>query len=305
MAMIGLLLPDESAIRCKLLYGVSTWLLMIGMAAAEAVLTIRTWAICGSRWWFGVALGACYIGVWVGAVIAVAGFLNSMTFVLQNSLLPILQGCLITSAKSNLLIIDWSLLFAYDAVNMGLIAVPAYHSFKQGSSSFVRMVLRDGVIYYVYIFVVALANIVVVTSTTSDYAPLIVESQHPSPTQTIISSTVSPEKLVRSLSAKSLKDVRICLRWVPGHHVVAGNEAAAVNGSDPRTAIFRSFQHQLPATKSALRANHWRRLWEASQTIWKASPSHARISCNIPSKPAKYFSSLLLSLPHKLTSLLT
>ncbi|KAF8993831.1 hypothetical protein BDQ17DRAFT_1545827 [Cyathus striatus] len=168
IGMIVQLLPEESATECKTLYAISTWFLMIGMAAAEAVLTIRTWAVCGSRKWLGIVLLLCFVGIWAGAVVAVARFLSSMTFVFQDYLHPALQGCLITSAKTNFLIVDWSLLFIYDAVNVVLMIMAAYHPFTQGSSSFVRMVLRDGLIYYIYVFVVALANIVVVTSLTVD-----------------------------------------------------------------------------------------------------------------------------------------
>ncbi|KAF8980776.1 hypothetical protein BDQ17DRAFT_1513650, partial [Cyathus striatus] len=89
--------------------------LLIGVGAAEAVVTIRTWAVCGRRRWLGIVLSFYFIGNWVGVVIVTSRFLDSMEFGLQKPLHPILHGCLITSANSNLLIIDWGLLFVFDA----------------------------------------------------------------------------------------------------------------------------------------------------------------------------------------------
>ncbi|KAF9014291.1 hypothetical protein BDQ17DRAFT_1404612 [Cyathus striatus] len=112
IGMIDRIASDASATRCKSLYLLTTWSLFIGMGAAE--------------------------GLWVGVVVATSRFLDSMEFVLQKPLRPVLHGCLITSAKSNLLIIDWGLLFVFDAVNLGLMLVPAYYSFKEGSSNLSR-----------------------------------------------------------------------------------------------------------------------------------------------------------------------
>ncbi|KAF8987008.1 hypothetical protein BDQ17DRAFT_1335281 [Cyathus striatus] len=65
---------------------------------------------------------------WLGVCVGTAQFLNSMT------------------------------------VNLGLLIVPAYHSFKQGPSNLVCLVLHE-----------ASANIVIATSMMSNYSPLLVE----------------------------------------------------------------------------------------------------------------------------------
>ncbi|KAF8989795.1 hypothetical protein BDQ17DRAFT_1434218 [Cyathus striatus] len=168
-------LPYATAGRCKKLYLASTWIIMVGMASAEAVLTVRTWAVCGSRRWLAIVLSILFVSI-LSAICGVsAGFPSSLEFGLQDSLHPLLHGCFITGGKTNLIVIDWILLFVYDAVNTGLMIMPAYYSFKQGYSNLVLVIVRDGIVYYFYIFVVALANIVVISAMSRDYYPLIIE----------------------------------------------------------------------------------------------------------------------------------
>ncbi|KAF9014292.1 hypothetical protein BDQ17DRAFT_1230581, partial [Cyathus striatus] len=112
IGMIDRVASDVSATRCKSLFLLTTCSLTL---LPEAVLTIRTWAVCGRRRWLGIVLLFYYIGNWVAVVVATSGFLDSMEFVLQKPLRPVLHGCLITSARSNLLVIDWALLFVFDA----------------------------------------------------------------------------------------------------------------------------------------------------------------------------------------------
>jgi hypothetical protein len=175
ISMTPQMLRVKSASECKELYEAFSWFLICGLAAAEIVLTIRTWAICGSRRWLGVLLSLYFIATCFAGSVFLVYYLNSLRFSLQEELHPILQGCLITNVKKVFVILDWLVLFAYDAVNMGLMIMPAYYTFKQGTSNLLRVIVRDGLIYYVYNFVVALANITVISVLPSDYSPLIIE----------------------------------------------------------------------------------------------------------------------------------
>ncbi|KAF8993824.1 hypothetical protein BDQ17DRAFT_1367708 [Cyathus striatus] len=161
--------PDA---KCNLLIKVETWLMVIGMVTAEAIFTTRTWAVCGNKKWLGGVLLVLFIGIGVAIFVGIAQFLNSMTITLQHSILP---SCLITNSKSSFFTIVWGLLFVFDVVNLGLLVVPAYYSFRQGPSNLMRLVIREGLTYYIYIFVVASATIVIAKSMTSDYSPLLAE----------------------------------------------------------------------------------------------------------------------------------
>ncbi|KAF8995948.1 hypothetical protein BDQ17DRAFT_1545011 [Cyathus striatus] len=157
-------LPHASAAKCKMLYTAIAFL-SIGLFIAEAVLTLRTWAVCGGQKRLGILLAIFSMGIFSGHTVLVGFFsLATLRFDLQDTLDTILQGCLVTSGNYNLLIIDWSFVLTYDTVNLVLIMTPAYQSFRPGCySNLTRVVLRDGAIYYFYLFVAAIANIIVIT----------------------------------------------------------------------------------------------------------------------------------------------
>ncbi|KAF8995946.1 hypothetical protein BDQ17DRAFT_1430072 [Cyathus striatus] len=163
-------LPYASAAKCKTLYSTLAFL-SIGLLIAEAVLTLRTWAVCGGQKRLGIVLAIFYMGIFSGHT-ALACFFSLVTvqFDLQDTLDTILQGCLVTGGSYSLLIIDWSLILAYDTVNLVLIMTPAYQSFRPGRySNLAWVVLRDGAIYYVYLFVTTIANIIIVAKLNKDY----------------------------------------------------------------------------------------------------------------------------------------
>ncbi|KAF8995823.1 hypothetical protein BDQ17DRAFT_1545022 [Cyathus striatus] len=157
-------LPHVSVAKCKILYPIVCFL-SIGGLIAEAVLTLRTWAVCGGQKRLGILLAIFSMGIFSGHTVLVGFFsLVKLRFDLQDTLDTILQGCLITSGNYNLLIIDWSLVLIYDTVNLVLIMTPAYQSFRPSCySNLARMVLRDGAIYYFYLLVAGIANIIVIT----------------------------------------------------------------------------------------------------------------------------------------------
>ncbi|KAF8995947.1 hypothetical protein BDQ17DRAFT_967115 [Cyathus striatus] len=161
-------LPRASAEKCKMLYTtaalLSTWIFI-----AEAIFSLRTWVVCGGgQKKLGILLALIYIGV-LSAHILLACIFNVVTarFDLQDT---ILQGCLVTKGSYYLIIIDWSLILAYDTVNMVLLMTPAYQSFRLGYySNLAQVVLHDGLIYYFYLFVTTLANIIILIKLNHDY----------------------------------------------------------------------------------------------------------------------------------------
>ncbi|KAF8995938.1 hypothetical protein BDQ17DRAFT_1518634 [Cyathus striatus] len=159
-------LPHASAETCKTLYA-AVALLSIGFFVAEVVLTLRTWAACGGKKKLGILLSILFTGIFVVHV-ALASILNLKTleFKLQDPLHSVLRGCLVTEGRYDLLLIDWSVLLAYDIVNMVLIMIPAYDAYKNGHSKLIKVVLHD---------VVALANIVVISKLGGEYSTIILQ----------------------------------------------------------------------------------------------------------------------------------
>ncbi|KAF9010803.1 hypothetical protein BDQ17DRAFT_944479 [Cyathus striatus] len=99
-------------------------------------------------------------------------FARSLRFELQDVLQT--QGCLPTEGRNDVLIMIWSLLLVYNTgifkinqptrlitfnseVNLGTMLIPAYDYYKYRrqygrTSNLVQMVLRDGIMHYIYLF---------------------------------------------------------------------------------------------------------------------------------------------------------
>ncbi|KAF8996813.1 hypothetical protein BDQ17DRAFT_1329751 [Cyathus striatus] len=137
------------------------------------IFTLRTWALWERNKWLAYFLFVYYITSWVGTIVAAGISVNTLEFGAQQY---IARGCLVTGGNSSLILVDWTLLFVYDFGDfsadmlMVLVLIPAFKAFKQNEKSYIlKTVLRDGIIYYMYLFVVSLANLVVIRTLSPDY----------------------------------------------------------------------------------------------------------------------------------------
>ncbi|KAF8995038.1 hypothetical protein BDQ17DRAFT_1038604 [Cyathus striatus] len=96
-----------------------------------------------------------------------------------------------------LISVNLAILLAYDAAITLLTVVPAYRSIRNGvESRIVYIVFKDGVIYYICLFVLTLANMVVVSTLSPDYFNIILIkgcSFHSYMSNTSTHQTRSPE----------------------------------------------------------------------------------------------------------------
>ncbi|KAF8980597.1 hypothetical protein BDQ17DRAFT_914230 [Cyathus striatus] len=169
----------ESSPECKALHQANIVFAVSGMIASESLLTIRTWAVCGNRRWLGIVLSFCFSAFFCALVVTNAAVLSTFKFLMQDSpLRGLLHECLVTRQDAHLSVILGCLVLVYDAVNMGIIIMPAYYAIKQGSSNLVLVVLRDGLIYYVYIFIMSAASIAVFTKLTGHHTTLVTAFGH-------------------------------------------------------------------------------------------------------------------------------
>ncbi|KAJ3501782.1 hypothetical protein NLJ89_g9186 [Agrocybe chaxingu] len=148
--------PTSAPKVCQITYEIHTWSVAIGVGAGEALLSLRTWAVWGSSRKMGAFLGILWIITWSSAFALVVMFLQKIQLMLV------------------------------------LMAIPAYRTFQElgRDRTLTKIVYQDGMheikfvfvlldnvpaglIYYSYLFVISLINIIVILNTPPDLVTLL------------------------------------------------------------------------------------------------------------------------------------
>ncbi|KAF9441782.1 hypothetical protein P691DRAFT_779677 [Macrolepiota fuliginosa MF-IS2] len=148
---------------CKVLYTFITWMFGIGQATADLILALRTWVVWRKTRRVGLWLTVCYIAVWVVILTGLGLQLKIITY--APSPVPRLIGCVVRDPT-----VVWTIVYAaatiYYAIMLVLMLIPAISAWKSGASAYssglVRAMYSDGVIFYIYIFVLSLLNLIVI-----------------------------------------------------------------------------------------------------------------------------------------------
>ncbi|KAF9443038.1 hypothetical protein P691DRAFT_738380 [Macrolepiota fuliginosa MF-IS2] len=155
-------IPDtlNASLLCmRLIYGLLT-----------VIFTLRTWIIWGKRRNIGIGLAIFYMVVWFIVLVPVAIYLRSTTF--KASPAPRLLGCT-KEGPDMLFSISFTGAIVYDGAMLLLLITRAIISFRSGENSdLLRVIYRDGIVYYIYLFILAVLNLLVFLKLPKDYADL-------------------------------------------------------------------------------------------------------------------------------------
>ncbi|KAF9270510.1 hypothetical protein L218DRAFT_40022 [Marasmius fiardii PR-910] len=133
---------------------------VVGIALSEIVLTIRVWAVWKRSTLAGIGLLVFFLACWVPDYALFARFLSSMEFATPP--LPKFRGCFI-AAGSHILFVCWVLMMVYDSGMLVMILIPGVAAYRSGGrSELMKTIYRDGVIYYAYLFLISLINVIVI-----------------------------------------------------------------------------------------------------------------------------------------------
>ncbi|KAF8996822.1 hypothetical protein BDQ17DRAFT_1284323 [Cyathus striatus] len=146
---------------------------MVGMSITEVIFTVRVWAVLGRSRRSTFLLPIFFIMCWLPAYVIVVQAVSTAKFKSQD-LIP--RGCLVTDKISTIRIsVAWGILLVYDMVIMTCMLIPAVNAFKQnGMSQLTSTMYRDGIIYYIFLFILSLANLIINVTMPPDYFDLVV-----------------------------------------------------------------------------------------------------------------------------------
>ncbi|KAF9448157.1 hypothetical protein P691DRAFT_801270 [Macrolepiota fuliginosa MF-IS2] len=157
---------------CKITYEYAAWMFIVGMACAELILTLRTWAVWEKDKRLTYGLPVLFGATWMTGFFIMGFYLRSTIH--QASPVPQVLGCIVRDTSA-ILSACYILLMAYDACILFLMIIRGISVFRSGGDSrFMRVVYRDGIIYYIYLFGLSLFNTVVILKLPSDYVNLLV-----------------------------------------------------------------------------------------------------------------------------------
>ncbi|KDR65879.1 hypothetical protein GALMADRAFT_1217888 [Galerina marginata CBS 339.88] len=156
--------------HCRNLYYGAGWLMAAGFASSELILTLRAWAVWNRNRRLTIILPILWVIVWSPVIGVMVPFLRSIE--IGDPPYPAFPGCFVLSCGP-LLAICFVMLTVWDTLMLGLILVPGIRTYQSGANSrLFDVVYRDGVIYYIYIFVLSIFNVVAITKFPVSYPSL-------------------------------------------------------------------------------------------------------------------------------------
>jgi len=157
------LTPRIDITSCNLAYSISGWFIIVGIIIAEMILIVRTWAIWGMKKMVAFGLGIFFLIACIPALVIEAIFLKSIEFSPLSD--PRTPGCLVV-AGSPILGIDFIIIIVFETLVLALTLVKGVQYFRVSSShTFLSILYRDGILFYVYLLAISATNLIVILAT--------------------------------------------------------------------------------------------------------------------------------------------
>ncbi|KAF7367274.1 hypothetical protein MSAN_00789400 [Mycena sanguinolenta] len=161
---------DPTASMCHRIDAVATWFTAFGIIVSEAMLIMRTYAIFQSSKKVLVLL-LVLLGLLVGAALpTVEIFIQS----LQYGQPPIgtFDGCYPVSG-SEIIFVSFIAILLFETIIVALTAYSAFRNYRRESSPMIKVLYRDSLFFFLCIFSITLANVLVAALLPIDYADLL------------------------------------------------------------------------------------------------------------------------------------
>ncbi|KAF8974258.1 hypothetical protein BDZ97DRAFT_1647266 [Flammula alnicola] len=151
----------QSDKNCAVAYDISSVITLIGIGAAEVIFVLRTYALWGNNKNLLRFLVSQVIVIYIPEIVCLALFLRSLEY--GSPPLPSVAGCYQT-AGSDIIFINFVLLLYHEAVLMVLTVWVGIKRYRHSSNPLITTLYRDGILYFVWLFIISAANIFVLAA---------------------------------------------------------------------------------------------------------------------------------------------
>ncbi|PPQ74693.1 hypothetical protein CVT26_007603 [Gymnopilus dilepis] len=157
--------PGRTGHGCTVIEQATGFLYVAGYTIAEALLTMRVWAVWNRSKALAFLLPLAFCIVWAPAFVVMYEFQLSLRF--APTPIPGVPGCFVIAA-SDVLKWAWVSLIVWNAFTLFLMLIPGMRHYRAQLQSTIlySVVYRDGTFYFVYLFALSIINIVLSVTVT-------------------------------------------------------------------------------------------------------------------------------------------
>ncbi|KAF8060221.1 hypothetical protein FPV67DRAFT_1674180 [Lyophyllum atratum] len=155
---------------CYQVYAVSAYSTLIGIAFSEAIMILRTYGLWANNRKILIFLLTFLAFIVIPALIILSIFLKSLKYGAPP--LPTVTGCYPT-AGSIVLFVDFVLIILLECTIMSLTVWIGVKHFRHSRNRLVYTLYRDGIFFFVYLFLISAGNIVVLVAGPPEYVDLL------------------------------------------------------------------------------------------------------------------------------------
>ncbi|KAH8119880.1 hypothetical protein DFH11DRAFT_14001 [Phellopilus nigrolimitatus] len=172
--LVELLQPSMALNACKPLYNFVTWMSTIGIAIAEIIMMMLVYAVWNKRRDVLIFLIALNLGILIPVVILMDRTLRSTVFI--PSPFPTMVPCVVASADLSAVNV-FLMIMASESVVIVMTLWKCYSIWRASKSTLMKAILESGLLYFVCLFAISLANYLVIKIANIDYSALLLELQ--------------------------------------------------------------------------------------------------------------------------------
>jgi len=150
---------NVSTETCKTTFPMQTWFVMLQMVLAEVILAFRTWAVWNRNKTVGALLVVSILATIIPQCILTNSFIRSIKY--APAPYSGFRGCFATTT-SHILWANFTSIVITEAICLVLMVISAFQSYRLcGFGRLSLIIHRDGIISYVYMLCISIANMAI------------------------------------------------------------------------------------------------------------------------------------------------
>jgi len=163
---------DLSSEACYSSYLTAVWLAIVAIGTSEIILSIRVWAIWNRSTTVGVLLIIVLLTNMIISSVETNKYMQRLE--VHPPPYPGFRGCIVSS-RGNLYYVNFVELIVYYVTVLSLMCISAFRAYQMGHmSKLLNIIHRDGILFYFYLLLFAIANTILLTKSANRFGLLMV-----------------------------------------------------------------------------------------------------------------------------------